>query len=294
MLSNTAAWITRPKSTPLEVKEAPYPTPGATDIVVETAAVAINPLEYKIQDFNPAIGGKALNYPTVLGSDLAGTVISVGSDVMNCKTGDRVLAHAPGSAMGMPERSAFQKYVLLKGNMVTSIPRNISFEEAVVLPLACDTAMAGLFVPRALGLSTDSLEGGQAVSSRDHEVLLIWGGSSSVGCCAIQMSRAAGYDVYVTASAKNYELCKSLGATEVFDYSKHDVEASIVAALQGKKVAGALDCIADGHSTVPACTRILAQAVGKKKVITVLSPPSSGLDAAVEAQRREYAALNSS
>lgn len=60
-MSNRAAWITEAKKTPLEVKEAPYPTPGANDIIVRTHSVAINPLEYKIQDTNPALGGKHIS-----------------------------------------------------------------------------------------------------------------------------------------------------------------------------------------------------------------------------------------
>ncbi|KXL46558.1 hypothetical protein M433DRAFT_153629 [Acidomyces richmondensis BFW] len=99
------------KSNPLEVKVAPYPSPGTRGIFVEKSVIAINPLKYKIQDFNPAIGGKALNYPTILGTDLAVTFISIGSNMINLKAGDRVLAHTPGSAMGIPQNSAFQKYV---------------------------------------------------------------------------------------------------------------------------------------------------------------------------------------
>lgn len=72
------------------------------------------------------------------------------------------------------------------------------------------------------------------------------------------------------------------------------MEALTVVALQSKTVAGLLDRIADGHSTLPTCTRILAHTIGRRKVITVLSPPNSGLATEVEAQRREFAALESS
>lgn len=64
--SNTAAWITGPKVSPLEVKEAPYTSPGPGQIVIKTLVMAVNPLKYKIQDCDPPVGGKEIQYPTNL------------------------------------------------------------------------------------------------------------------------------------------------------------------------------------------------------------------------------------
>ncbi|QIW99545.1 hypothetical protein AMS68_005063 [Peltaster fructicola] len=277
--TNRAAWITAPKATPLEVKQAPYPIAGATELIVQVQAVAINPLEYKIQDTNPSIGGKTIQYPTILGADLAGVVVSVGSSVTQRRTGDRIIANGSGHGSAS---AAFQQYVVVPEQSVIPVPDDISLEAAVVLPLACDTAAAGLFMQ--LGLSTTQLAQPQP-QSLAREVVLVWGGSSSVGCCAIQLACAAGYNVYTTASRRNHDLCSSLGASRVFDHTQPSIEAEIIAALHGKKVMGALDCVADAEKTIPACVRILADIDGERKVVTVLTPPEEAIGDTVVVQR---------
>lgn len=279
MHTNKAAWIKAPKASPLEVDEAPYPSAGHKDIIVQVKFVAINPLEYKIQDVNPAIGGKHIQYPTILGADMAGTIVSTGDQVTKRRVGERVIANTAGLGKA---RAAFQQFVVLPEDHAVPVPDDISLDRAVVLPLAFDTASAGLFVQ--LGLSTTLLEHSQP-AAKTEEVVLVWGGSSSVGCCATQLARAAGYEVYTTASKRNHDLCRSIGAAKVFDHTQADVEANIVSALAGKKVIGALDCIADADKTIPACVRILAGTDGQRKVVTVLSPPDNVIDNRVEVQR---------
>jgi NADPH:quinone reductase-like Zn-dependent oxidoreductase len=289
---NIAAWITGPQVSPLVVKEAPYPSPGANQLVIQTKAVAINPLDFKIQDHNPLIAGEIIQYPTILGADLAGTIVSVGQDVTTRKVGERVIANAPGVSTGNSSMSAFQHFVVVEESKAIVIPDPISLESAVVLPLACYTAMAGLFVPNQLGLSTAGLGDSDATPHPSGSVRLVWGGSSSVGCCAIQMAHAAGYGVYTVASERNRALCLSIGASKVFDRASNNLEKLIVESLEGKIAAGALDCIVAGESTVNACARILAQANGSKKVMTVLTPPQTKPVDGVEAQRGEILILS--
>ena len=87
MASNTAAWITEPKGNPLLLIHTPYISPGANEIVIKNAAVAINQVDWKIQKYGIFIQ----NYPHILGSDVAGEVAEVGKDVTNFKKGDRVI-----------------------------------------------------------------------------------------------------------------------------------------------------------------------------------------------------------
>jgi NADPH:quinone reductase-like Zn-dependent oxidoreductase len=87
-MSNQAAWILEAKATPLKVDQAPMPTPDADQIVIKNKAVAVNPVDWKIQDSGYFIK----NYPNVLGTDVAGEVYQVGSNVKHLKKGDRVLA----------------------------------------------------------------------------------------------------------------------------------------------------------------------------------------------------------
>ena len=90
MPSNKAAWINSSRAHPLSIDSAPSPTPGPGEIVIKNVAVAINPVDWKIQtdgDFFPED-----KYPFVLGEDCAGSVEEVGESVIETKKGDRVIA----------------------------------------------------------------------------------------------------------------------------------------------------------------------------------------------------------
>ena len=87
MPSNAAAWIVEAKSNPLQVKEAPYSSPEADEVVIKNGAFAINPVDWKLQDYNMF----PQNYPTIFGEDVAGEVVEVGGDVKDVKKGDRVI-----------------------------------------------------------------------------------------------------------------------------------------------------------------------------------------------------------
>lgn len=179
--------------------------------------------------------------------------------------------------------SGFQHYAVVAAPFVTAIPEHIPFEKAAVLPLSVDTTTAGLFAKAGLGL---------ALPSKDFDIkdatVLIWGGSSSIGCTAIQTAKAAGYDVMITASKANHELCKSLGASDVFDYRDPDVVEQIVAALQVRVLAGTFDCVGTRDSLEP-CTDIVAQSKGSKLVMCVLTPPpDASLAKGVEVKRCMY------
>jgi len=262
MLTNVAAWITAPHAR-LSIGPTPYPTPAPGEVIIRTSFVAINPLEYKIQDHDPPIAGKPIVYPTILGADVSGTIVELGADVTIRQIGDRVIANADGVSTSSA-RSAFQHYVQLRATDTTFLPAHVPLEAGVVLPLACDTTAAGLFVPDQLGLSTFNLSAsGPPISTTTTPIanatLLIWGGSSSVACCAIQMARAAGYSVFTTSSARNHALCETMGAVRVFDYSDPGVEDAIVLACRDRRVVGALDCIGDCEGSLLPCARILAR-----------------------------------
>lgn len=110
----------------------------------------------------------------------------------------------------------------------------MAYEDAAVLPLALSTAACGLFQKDQLGLEYPS-----ATAKPTGKTLLVWGGSTSVGSNAIQLAVAAGYDVIATASPRNFDYVKGLGAGQVFDYNSSTVVADIVAALHGRTIAGA-------------------------------------------------------
>lgn len=231
MSQNQAAWLNT-KGARVKVGPADMAKPGADELLVENHAVAINPVDYKQQD----VGIFIQSYPTILGCDVSGTVVEVGSNVSGFKQGDRVLAHCIGIMTGTAAGMAFQKYSVVPVELASVIPEEMSFESAAVIPLGLSTAAAGLYEKQNLGLPLPS------ASPKDTgKVILIWGGSSSVGSSAIQLAVASGLSVVTTASKHNFEYCKKLGATKVFDHSSASVVGDLVEELSKGEFAGAYD-----------------------------------------------------
>jgi len=166
---------------------------------------------------------------------------------------------------GGATHGSFQNYTTCREVVVAKIPDHLSFSQAVVLPLGLSTSIVGLF--ELLGLRMPSIERRPA-----GKVVLIWGGSSSMGSTAIQLAAAAGYEVLATASPRNHEFVKSLGATEVFDHSDPDVLDLIVRKLESSDFAGAYDCIGE-EGTTRSCAAISSR-FGGGILPTVLPPPN--------------------
>ncbi|BDD60283.1 hypothetical protein MAP00_005421 [Monascus purpureus] len=228
--SNTAAWLTAAKVHPFEVKEAPLWKASENEILVKNHAVAINPVDGSLQS-------KAwwpMSYPAILGQDVAGVVHSVGPNVSRFKPGDRVVGHAVGMATKRNQDNAFQAYTILQSHMASQLPDHITFENA---------------------------------AKPTGSTLLVWGGASSVGSNAIQLAAAAGYGVVTTASAKNFEYVKKLGATEAFDYHSPNIVDELVHALKGKTIAGAMDCV--GFSATTLTADVISKLEGRKFIASV-------------------------
>ncbi|BCS28339.1 zinc-binding alcohol dehydrogenase family protein [Aspergillus puulaauensis] len=263
MPSNSAAWLVEPKSHPFQVKEAPTWKPSADEILVRNHAVAVNPVDGSIQ----STAWWPLNYPTILGHDIAGEVAAVGANVTRFRPGDRVLGHAVAMVSKRPEDAAFQAYTIIHSNLASPIPNDLSYERAVVLPLGLSTAAAALFQEDFLNLQHPTLPAAKPT----RKTVLIWGGASSVGSNAIQLAVAAGYDVATTASAKNFAYVKSLGAAEVFDYNSPTVIDNLVTALKGKALVGGVDCI--GPGAAEQTIEVVKRTDGVKFVATVRAAP---------------------
>ncbi len=266
MPTNTAAWLGA-KHAKLEVKPAPYMHPHEGEIVVKNHAVAINPLDWIIQ-----IAGNLtfswIKYPFILGADLAGEVVEVGEGVTRFSVGDRVLGHAVGTdrKRNSPAEGTFQEYTVLLARMTEPIPSTMPYENAAVLPLALSTAACGLFQKDQLALQYPSV-----TPKPTGKTLLIWGGSTSVGSNAIQLAAAAGYEVITTASPRNFNYVKKLGASQVFDYNSKTVVKDIIATFQGKTLAGAL---AIGTGSAEPCGDIVHSCNGNK-FVSMASPSIS-------------------
>jgi len=193
-------------------------------------------VDWKIQDYGLFIQ----KYPNILGTDVAGTIAAVGPGVTNFKQGQRVIGWAFSLGTGEPRDGALQLYSIIKARNASPIPDSMSFERAVVLPLAVSTAAAGLYLKDHLGLAYPGKE-----TKKLAKTILVWGGSSSVGATVIQLARASGLTVYATASTRNNGLVKELGAEKAFDYTQKGVVDEIVQAVKesGGEFVGVYDAI---------------------------------------------------
>ena len=269
MTDQQALWLNE-KHGELAIGPVSDTMPRANEIVVRNRAVAMNPVDGIIQSLGDVMM-PWLRYPFVLGTDVAGEVVAVGSAVRRFQVGDRVLGHAVGSdkARNSEAEGGFQTRTVLLENMTAPIPVSMSYEDASVLPLGLSTAACGLFQDDCLGLELPS-----AFPENSGKTVLIWGGSTSVGCNAIQLAVAAGYDVITTASPRNFDYVKGLGARAAFDYASPTVIADIVRELKGRTLAGAL---AIGETSAAAYLDIVHVSKGTCAV-AMCTPPVSFAD----------------
>lgn len=171
------------------------------EAVVSVEVAGANPLDLKIfagymQQVFP------VEFPYVPGTDFSGVVDAVGADVTHLSPGDRVFGRTAPDAGG-----AFGRNLVITAADLCVIPSEMSFEQAAALPTAFGTARQALFDVGHL---------------RQGERVLIHAGAGGVGSMAVQQAHHAGAHVIATASARNVELVKSLGANEVIDYRTED------------------------------------------------------------------------
>lgn len=180
--------------------------------------------------------------------------------------------------------SAFQHYSICKASVVAALPDNISFEAGSVLPLGLSTAAMGVYPAGRLELP---LPDATRPSTID-KVVLIWGGSSSTGSAAIQLAVASGATVIATASEKNYDFVRSLGAAAVFDYRKDTITEDLVQAIKDTPgdFVGALDAIAE-EKTWRACADVV-KGLGGGRVVSNLPVGFTNVPEGVEVVGGEY------
>ncbi|EEA23573.1 hypothetical protein TMatcc_002450 [Talaromyces marneffei ATCC 18224] len=285
--TNKAAWTVAEKAYPLEVKEAEYTQPVDNEIVVKVHAIALNPVDFARQ----AMGSKLFpwtKYPTIFGTDVAGEVVEVGSQVAGSyKVGDRVVGLGNGLESNRPSDGAFQEYVVLRGDLAAHIPENVTYDMAAVIPLGIATAASGLFTDDQLKLDLPT----SPAKPKKDEWVLLWSGASSVGSNAIQLAVAAGYHVITTCSPKNFDFVKSLGADYAFDYNSPTVVSDIVDVFKGKKSAGAY---AIGFVAAKPVIEIMSQITEGSKYVAASNMPPSDLPEGVTSKMVFGSALKNS
>src|SRR6266566_486916 len=179
--------------------DMPDPELREDDVLVQVHAAGVNLLDSKIRNGEFKL---ILPYrlPLVLGHDVAGVVVRVGSRVRRFKPGDEVYARLADGRIG-----TFAEFIAIAEDDVAHKPKALTTEEAASVPLVGLTAWQAL-VERA------NLKQGQKV--------LIHAGSGGVGTFAIQLAKHGGATVATTTSTANVDLVRSLGADIVIDYKK--------------------------------------------------------------------------
>jgi NADPH:quinone reductase-like Zn-dependent oxidoreductase len=214
-LANNAAWI-HGKGQKIKVGPADIGKPGKGEVLVKNHALAINPIDWKMED----LGFLVRSWPAVLGGDLAGEVIKVGEGFVNIKKGQRVLAHPLSLMTGKVENTGFQNYTVVMALGSSLIPDDMKFEEAAVLPLSMSTASTGLFQDDFFNLPLPS-----TTPRKSSKVLLVWVAAQVWGAKSFNLPLLPENDVIATASKKNFDYYKKLGAKEVFDYNNPNIVA---------------------------------------------------------------------
>lgn len=220
----------------LSLREIEKPEPGVNEILVETKAISINPVDVKVRPIEEVLTmiiGEVR--PVILGWDIAGIVAAVGSDVTGFEVGDKVfgMVNFPGHG------KAYAEYVASPASHLAKMPAKATFEEAAATTLAALTALQVL-QPR--------------VKAGDR--VLIHAASGGVGHFAIQIAKNIGAVVVATSSARNRDFVLSLGADEHIDYREQKFEEIlrdidfVLDGIGGEVLENSLKVLKDGGTIV--------------------------------------------
>jgi NADPH2:quinone reductase len=196
----------------LRVKDRPEPHIGADAVVVKVAAASLNPVDYKIRE-GYLRGLMDVHFPAVPAWDVSGTVVKAGLDTPELQVGDEVLAYARKDVV---QDGTLAEYVAVPVRTAAKKPAGLSFEQAAALPLAGLTALQSI---RRAGLT-------------EGQTVLVHAAAGGVGSIAVQLAVHAGARVVGTASERNHDYLRSLGAEPVA-YGDGLVEAARAAAPDG-------------------------------------------------------------
>jgi len=190
----------------LRLEEIEKPTPGDGEVLVKIHAAAINFNSLIMVSGKPFLvrlmmGGLLKPKYRIPGSDIAGKVEAIGTNVKHFQPGDQVLADLSHCGFG-----AFAEYVCVPENALAPKPVNLSFEEAAAIAQAALVALQGL----------------RAGQIRKGQKVLIYGASGGIGTFAVQIAKAFGAEVTGVCSTRNLALVRSIGADHVIDYTKED------------------------------------------------------------------------
>ncbi|CEI67607.1 hypothetical protein FVEN_g5695 [Fusarium venenatum] len=204
-----------------KVIEVPLvPKPGKSELLIKVLFSGVNPADIK-HATQLGINNTAIGY------DFAGQVIGSAENDSNYETGDIVAGYTP-SGLGRPVTyGTHQTHIICPEDMLFRVPDNLPLPDAASLTTVAMTAADAVY--NRLGFPLPSRKG----HFEPNKPFLLWGATSSVGYCALQLSIASGVSpIFVTAKPEHFEHLRSLGIAHLFDYRDPDVHKSIAKALQ--------------------------------------------------------------
>ncbi|MEJ5945529.1 NAD(P)H-quinone oxidoreductase [Pseudokineococcus basanitobsidens] len=202
----------------LGVEEVPDPAPGPGEVLVEVAAAGVNRADLmQRQGQYPPPAGES----ETLGLECSGVVAALGDGVEGWAVGDEVCALLAGGG--------YAEHVVVPAGQLLPVPRGVDLVDAAALPEVACTVWSNIFMSAGL---------------REGELLLVHGGGSGIGTFAIQLARAWGARVAVTAgSADKLEACRGLGAEVLVNYREQDFVEQVRAATDGRGADVVLDVV---------------------------------------------------
>lgn len=226
----------------LKYEDAPRPQAGPDEVLIRVHASSVNPVDWKVR---AGYLQQMMKYkmPMIPGWDVSGVVEAVGAGAARLKAGDAVYALCDISRDG-----TYADYVVVKEAVVALKPKSIDHTTAAAIPLAALTAW-------------QALNDGAKLAA--GQTLLIHGAAGGVGTFAVQFAKMKGARAIATASKKNHEFLRSLGADETIDYNTTKFE----------DVVHGVDAVLD---TITGETMERSWQVLKKDgvLVSILEPPS--------------------
>ncbi|MFD4027076.1 NADP-dependent oxidoreductase [Streptomyces sp. NPDC058576] len=188
----------------MEYGERPDPRVGPDSVLVKVRAAAVNPVDWKARE-GYLQGALEAVFPVIPGWDVSGVVVQPGVAVDEFGVGDEVIGYVREDFLS---RGTFAEYVAAPVRTLARKPLSLSFEEAAGLPLAGLTAYQVLH---------------RTLKIREGDTVLVHAAAGGVGSLAVQIARHTGCRVVGTASPRNHEHLRSLGAEPV-EYGEGLVE----------------------------------------------------------------------
>ncbi|MGH9634740.1 MAG: NADP-dependent oxidoreductase [Candidatus Angelobacter sp.] len=186
--------------------DLPMPRVGPNGVLVEMRAASVNPVDWKLrQGLLHAV--MPVVFPVIWGCDFSGVVKEVGPSVTLFKPGDEVYGMKDGY-VAKTYRGTYAEYAVVPEKSLAAKPKNLSHEEAAAVPLAALTAWQAMIYQGKL---------------KPGERVLIHAGAGGVGVMAIQIAKAFGAYVAATASTRNQDLLRELGADQAVDYTREKI-----------------------------------------------------------------------